>query len=46
MYFELKKGETLKDLIRYAGGFTDAAYKASVSVNRLTDKQKEIVDVK
>ncbi len=45
MYFELKKGETLKDLIRYAGGFTDAAYKASVSVNRLTDKQKEIVDV-
>jgi protein involved in polysaccharide export with SLBB domain len=45
MYFELKKGETLKDLIRYAGGFTDAAYKATVSVNRLTDKQKEIVDV-
>lgn len=45
MYFELKKGETLKDLIRYAGGFTDAAYKATVSINRLTDKQKEVVDV-
>ena len=45
MYFELKKGETIKDLIRYAGGFTDAAYKASVSVNRLTDKQKKVVDV-
>jgi len=44
-YFELKKGETLKDLIRYAGGFTDKAYKAMVSVNRLTNKQKEIVDV-
>ena len=45
MYFQLKDGETLKDLIHYAGGFTDAAYKASVSINRLTDKQKEIVDV-
>ena len=45
MYFELKKGETLKDLIRYAGGFTDAAYKATVSINRLTDTQKKIVDV-
>jgi len=45
MYFQLKKGETLKDLIHYAGGFADTAYKATVSVNRLTDKQKEIVDV-
>jgi len=44
-YFELKKGETMKDLIRYAGGFTDSAYRAMVSVDRITNKQKEIVDV-
>ncbi len=45
LYFDLKKGETLKNLIDYAGGFTDSAYRAMVSVNRLTDKQKEVIDV-
>ncbi len=45
LYFELKKGETMSDLIRYAGGFTDNAYRAMVSVTRLTDKQREVVDV-
>jgi len=44
-YFELKKGETLKDLIRYAGGFKGSAYESRVSIDRITDKEKEIVDV-
>ena len=44
-YFELKKGETLNDLIRYAGGFTTTAYKSRLTVYRLTDKEKEVVDV-
>lgn len=35
--FELKDGETLSDLIRYAGGFTGDAYTANVSVNRKAD---------
>ena len=45
-FFELKKGETLSDLIRYAGGFSTQAYKSQVSVYRLTNKEREIVDVK
>ncbi len=44
-YFEMKQGETLKDLIRYAGGFTDSAYESQVSIDRITSKEKEIVDV-
>lgn len=35
--FELKDGETLSDLIRYAGGFMGDAYTANVSVNRKAD---------
>jgi len=44
-YFEMKNGETLKDLIRYAGGFTDSAYESQVSIDRMTSKEKEIMDV-
>jgi len=44
-YFELQKGETLKDLIRYAGGFTTLAYKSQLSIIRLTNKEKKVVDV-
>ncbi len=44
--FEMKKGETLSNLIRFAGGFSTDAYKSQLSVYRLTNKEKEIVDVK
>ena len=44
-YFSLKKGESLSDLLRYAGGFSDSAYRSMVTVNRITDKEKEILDV-
>ncbi|MBE0651538.1 MAG: SLBB domain-containing protein [Bacteroidales bacterium] len=43
--FEMKKGETLSDLINYAGGFTPGTYKSQLSVYRLTNREKEIVDV-
>ncbi|MBN2638875.1 MAG: SLBB domain-containing protein [Bacteroidales bacterium] len=45
-YFEMKKGETLGDLIRFAGGFSTKAYRSQISVYRLTSKEREIVDVK
>jgi len=44
-YFELKKGETMEKLLKYSGGFGNDAYKSSISVNRITDTQKMIVDV-
>ncbi len=44
-YFELLEKETLSDLIRYAGGFTEDAYQYRLSITRLTDKEKEIIDV-
>lgn len=51
--FELKDGETLSDLIRYAGGFTGDAYTGNVSVKRtaggnfnriFTVEQKDFAD--
>lgn len=43
--FEALEGETLKDLIGYAGGFTDKAYKNTITAFRLTEKGKTVVDV-
>jgi protein involved in polysaccharide export with SLBB domain len=43
--FELLTAETFKELLDYCGGFTDEAYRASVSVNRITDKEKKVVDL-
>ena len=43
--FELLQGETFSNLLEYAGGFTDNAYKASVSVIRITDKERKIIDL-
>ncbi|MEA4839380.1 MAG: SLBB domain-containing protein [Bacteroidales bacterium] len=44
--FEALKGEKLKDLIRFAGGFTENAHRATITVFRLTSKEKMVVDVK
>jgi len=43
--FELKDNETLQDLIRYAGGFTDVAYKGIAKVDQVNDLQHEVKDV-
>ncbi len=43
--FELTEKETLKDLIRYLGGFTDQAYQAQLSLTRITEKEKKVIDV-
>jgi len=43
--FELKKGETLKDVLTYAGGFNDKAYRASITLQRNTDRQQELINV-
>lgn len=43
--FELKDGETLGDLIRYAGDFTGDAYTENVAVNRKSGRFYQIYTV-
>src|SRR5690606_15887181 len=43
--FEVSEGEKLSNIIDYAGGFTDKAYKARVKVYRVTPKEKRILDI-
>ena len=43
--FELKNGETLSDLIKYSGGFTENSYSKSVRITRIFDEKYKIVDV-
>ena len=40
--YELKKGETLEDLIKYAGGFKGDAYSENVTVKRKTGRQYKL----
>ena len=44
--FEGKEGETLADMIRYAGGFTDSAYTQIATIIRTNLNNKNVVDVK
>ena len=48
MRFEMKDGETVADLIRYAGGFSSEAYTENVNVVRQNGKSYEVrtVDAK
>lgn len=44
-YYEVAKNETLKDVINFAGGFTNEAYKDRIKVTRNTLKERSIADV-
>lgn len=43
--FELKSEDTLEDLLDYAGGFTDLAFKDRISISRITGNQRSVSDV-
>jgi protein involved in polysaccharide export with SLBB domain len=43
--FEMLDNETFSDLLKYCGGFTDDAYRGAVTVTRITDTDKKIIDV-
>lgn len=45
LIFEVTPEDTLDDLIRYAGGFTDLAFKDRISISRITGNQRSISDV-
>lgn len=43
--YELKKGESIHDLINYFSGFTADAYKERLLVERVNGKEKEVSEV-
>lgn len=43
--FEMLDSETFSDLLKYSGGFTDNAYRGAVTVVRITDTEKKIIDL-
>lgn len=43
--FEVLPGETLQDVIRFAGGFSNEAYTALIKVSQISDQQRRITDV-
>jgi protein involved in polysaccharide export with SLBB domain len=44
-FYEALKKESLKDLIEYAGGYTDNVYKERVKIFRNTNKEKSVADI-
>jgi protein involved in polysaccharide export with SLBB domain len=45
MTFEVGTEDTFDDLIQFAGGFTDEAFKERVAISRITGNQRSISDV-
>ena len=43
--YELKDAETLADLIRYTGGFSDQAYRDIAKVTQITSKERSVKDI-
>jgi protein involved in polysaccharide export with SLBB domain len=43
--FEVLPGESLENILGYAGGFTDSAYTARIKVSQISDQQRKITDV-
>lgn len=43
--FEMLPGETLKNLLSFAGGFGDDAYRASITLRRNTSRERRIVTI-
>ena len=43
--FEMLDNQTFNDLLKYCGGFTDNAFKGFVTLIRITDSEKKIIDL-
>ncbi|RIV22373.1 sugar transporter [Fibrisoma montanum] len=43
--FEVLPGETLKDILTFAGGFSDEAYRAAITLRRNTPRERRIINV-
>ncbi|MCZ4242921.1 SLBB domain-containing protein [Pedobacter punctiformis] len=44
-FFEVVKGETLQDVLNFAGGFTTQAYTAKIKSFQNTDRERKISDI-
>ncbi len=44
--FEIRKGESVTDLLAFAGGFADSAYTAAITAYQITDSGQQINDIK
>lgn len=44
-FFEVVNGESLQDVIDFAGGFTPEAYTAKIKSFQNTDKERKIIDI-
>ncbi len=45
MMFEVEKTENLKDVLRFAGGFTDRAYTYTIGLKRNTAKELKLINI-
>lgn len=45
MFYEMKNGETVQDLIEYAGNFTGDAYKKNIRMTRQNGKEYQIFTI-
>ncbi len=45
MIFEMTKGETFKDLLKFAGGFTEKAYTYTINVKRNTSREIKLLNI-
>jgi polysaccharide biosynthesis/export protein len=45
MMFEVEKTENLKDVLRFAGGFTDRAYTYTIGLRRNTAKELRLINI-
>lgn len=45
MIYEMKEGETVEDLLGYAGGFTGNAYKGNVNMERKNGREYQVYTV-
>ena len=45
LVFEVTPEDNLEDILRFAGGFTDLAFKDRISISRITGNQRSISDV-
>jgi protein involved in polysaccharide export with SLBB domain len=43
--FELKEGESIRDLLRFSGGFNEKASTSRVLITRFNDDQYQLIDV-
>lgn len=44
-YFEVLPNETFSNVLSFASGFTDTAYRASVKVYQRSDKERKVLDL-